>query len=292
MKKQLWLAAVLGASLIGCSDFSVDTTINDHEVDGVQDPGSAKAARGCATVEPTAIQRDEIDRILAERDDVQFAAPVSTAIPVWVHVIRSSSGGGGATSAQITKQLAVLNAAYSDFSFAVAGTTTTDNDAYYTAGYGSVAERAMKTELRKGGASTLNMYLNNMGGGLLGWATFPSDYAKAPAMDGVVVLAASLPDGSATPYNLGDTATHEVGHWMGLYHTFQGGCQTGDGVDDTPAEKSSAFGCPQQRDTCVGKKFPGVDPIENFMDYTDDACMDRFSLGQDARMKQMWTSFR
>ncbi len=292
MKNQLWFAAVLGSSLIGCSDFSADTTVNDHEVPGVQDPGSAKAPRGCGTIEPTSIQRDEIDRILAERDDVQSAAPVGNSIPVYVHVIRASNGDGGPSNTQITQQIAVLNAAYTTFSFSLAGTTTTNNDAWYTAGYGSTEEKAMKSALRVGGPETLNMYLNNMGGGLLGWATFPSDYTKAPAMDGIVVLTASLPGGSAAPYNLGDTATHEVGHWMGLYHTFQGGCNSGDSVSDTPAERSAAFGCPQQRDTCVGKKFPGLDPIENFMDYTDDACMDRFSAGQDARMDQMWTTFR
>ncbi len=292
MKNQLWLAAVLGASLIGCSDSAPDNTINDHEVDGVQDPGSAKTHRGCATVEPTAIQREEMDRILAERDDIQAAAPVSNAIPVYVHVIRNSSGGGGATTQQISEQLAVLNASFSSFSFSLAGTTTTNNDAWYTAGYGSPAEKAMKTALRIGGPETLNMYLNNMGGGLLGWATFPSDYTKAPAMDGVVVLTASLPGGSAVPYNLGDTATHEVGHWMGLYHTFQGGCNSGDSVDDTPSEKSAAYGCPQQRDTCVGKRHPGLDPIENFMDYTDDACMDRFSAGQENRMAQAYATYR
>ena len=293
MKKQLWIAAVLGASLIGCSDFSVDTTINDHEVAGVQDPGSAKAPRGCATIEPTAIQRDEIDRILAEREHIQSLTAVSTTIQVYVHVIRDANGAGGATTEQIASQIAVLGAAYTNFSFTLAGTTTTDNGAWYTAGYGSPAEKAMKTALRVGGPSTLNMYLNNMGGGLLGWATFPSDYTRAPAMDGVVVLTASLPGGSAVPYNLGDTATHEVGHWMGLYHTFQGGCNgAGDSVDDTPAEKSAAYGCPQARDTCVGKRGPGVDPIENFMDYTDDACMDRSSSGQAARMDQMWATYR
>lgn len=213
-------------------------------------------------------------------------------INVYWHVITNSAGQGAPTTAQINEQIAILNAAYatSGFSFNLVAVDTTANNSWYTCTGGS-CESQMKSALRQGSADDLNIYSNNMGGGLLGWATFPSSYASQPQMDGVVVLVASLPGGTATPYNLGDTATHEVGHWMGLYHTFQGGCTNlNDRVSDTPAEGSSAFGCPTGRDTCINK--PGLDPITNFMDYTDDACMNTFSGGQNSRMNLQWRRFR
>jgi hypothetical protein len=212
-------------------------------------------------------------------------------------VIRKGTGiaNGDIPDSQITDQINVLNAAFAatGWSFSLVSTDRTTNATWYTASNGSSAERTMKQTLRRGTADDLNIYSLNCSS-VLGWATFPSEYTSNPIDDGVVIRFTTVPGGTGAPYNLGDTATHEVGHWMGLYHTFQGGCALnpttgGDMVADTPAESSPAYGCPTNRNTCSS---PGNDPINNFMDYTDDACINTFTAGQDTRMDSQFTTYR
>ncbi len=290
-------------------------------------PAAARVAKGVGVSHDpnmlTAERAADFDRALRSRLAVKLrvmaqrnGGRVSTAalalpagsvnVPVYFHVIRRNTtvAGGSVTSTQINSQISVLNAAYAGtasggtgantpFRFQLVSVDRTTNTRWFNMSPGSVAERQMKNLLRKGGAGALNIYSANLTGGLLGWATFPQDYLSNSVADGVVVLFSSLPGGSATPYNLGDTATHEIGHWLGLYHTFQNGCSTpGDSVDDTPYEGQPNFDCPVSpaADTCP--QLPGLDPIHNFMDYTNDACMFQFTVGQATRMSNHWTAYR
>ena len=132
----------------------------------------------------------------------------------------------------------------------------------------------MKPTLRKGTYASLNVYfLSDLGGGLLGICNFPTNAppgSSAFNQDGCDVLADSLPGGSATSYNLGGTAAHEVGHWHGLFHVFQGqSCSgSGDSVSDTPIQKIATSGCPSSQDSCPNSA--GLDNIHNYMDYSTE----------------------
>jgi hypothetical protein len=148
---------------------------------------------------------------------------------------------------------------------------------------GSQSEQTAKAALAVDPTHVLNIYTAGPANNVLGWAYFPWSYPENHVMHGLVLLHSTLPGGSAKPYNLGDTATHELGHYLGLFHTFQGGCKApGDYVSDTFDEAVPAYGCPKLRDTCPAL---GLDPVWNFMDYTDDACMNAFTAGQATRMR-------
>lgn len=220
---------------------------------------------------------------------------VSRTVPVYVHVMRDSTGTlGDVTDRQIARQIDVLNktfgggesktAADTGYTFVLQSTKRYDNDAWHE-DKGSAYYRALT---RQGGPEALNIWLVDFA--YLGIATFPWDYSKQGRIDGIRVHYDSLPGGSIANYNLGETATHEAGHWLGLYHTFQGGCrEENDLVADTPAQSSPTRGCPEGRDSCA---LPGLDPIHNYMDYSYDSCYTEFTSGQSARMADMWAAYR
>jgi hypothetical protein len=268
-------------------------------------PGPARARCGVRDLDDATASGLELslDAFRASRNPGQIRKSGGVSVPVVFHVVSKGRGieNGDVPTRMLRDQIDVLNASYAGatgadaantpFRFSLMTVTRTVNERWFNAGFNSAAEREMKTALRIGGPDVLNVYVTNAGGVYLGWATFPQGYEQDPLMDGVVVLHSSLPGGSLAPYNEGDTGTHEVGHWLGLYHTFQGGCGAiyNDFVTDTPAERSPAFGCPAGRDTCPG---PGVDPIENFMDYSDDFCMFRFTPNQSSRMEALSARYR
>jgi hypothetical protein len=266
-------------------------------------PAAARIKPGSTKTDPNSLTADQQNKLGNPARSAALATG-SVTIDTVYHVISDhtlSKAEQGRWTRMIGAQTDVLNESYAGdtsataaataFQFRQVAITWTVNPAWYTMTPSSTAERQAKAALRQGGASTLNVYVANIGAGLLGWATFPQNYHPSQTSDGIVILDESMPGGNLAIYSEGDTATHEAGHWLGLYHTFQNGCSNqGDQVADTAPEQSPAFNCPVGRDTCTKDSL--VDPIHNFMDYTQDNCMDEFTAGQAQRMSDAWTAYR
>lgn len=235
-------------------------------------------------------------------------APTSVLrIPVVVHVIQSSAGTGNLSNATVQSQIAVLNEDYR----ALAGTpgaggtdsmiefhlATTDPNGQPTSGIVHYTNNTWFADAGNYWTSIswptnryLNIYTNNAGGGgVLGYVPdLPQGgSALGTTADRVVILYSAFGRPSPmTPYDQGRTTTHEVGHYLGLFHTFQGGCAAGscytggDRICDTNSEQNPRFGCPGSATSCGTP-----DPYHNYMDYTDDTCMTGFTPEQVRRMR-------
>jgi Pregnancy-associated plasma protein-A len=232
-------------------------------------------------------------------------------IPVVVHLIQSSNGTGFVPDSRVFSQIEILN---EDFQ-AIAGSNgapgnnaqiefylaTEDPDGNPTTG---ITRSTNTTWFNDGGqyynslAWDTNRYLNiytNNGGGALGYVPdLPQGGIVGSSSDRVVILYSTFGRNAPfSPFNLGRTVTHEVGHYLGLYHTFSGGCGTsncstsGDRVCDTNPESSPTFGCPGNRNSCGGQA-----PFHNYMDYSDDICMNQFTPDQNNRMRCTLINYR
>jgi hypothetical protein len=272
---------------------------------------AARVQPGATAAEPELYPKSRANAygVLPDRPTL---APGSVTVPVVFHMVsdhENSPAEKARWQSMISAQMKVLNDSYSGataadaadtpFRFALTKVTWSVNAAWDTVVPNKQgAEKEMKAALYEGDARTLNVYAGNIGGGLLGWAYFPKGYNNGrDYIDGVVMLDESMPGGvnpddptKPWKYGEGDTLTHEVGHWLMLEHTFAHGCAAnGDWVADTAPEAMPQFNCPEGADTCPA---PGLDPIHNFMDYTQDSCMDLFTPGQADRMSDAWLQFR
>lgn len=266
--------------------------------------------RRCGTKDPAKEWEKDSARIMSKwlSNKMLGLNQVSTIeVETYFHVI-TDGAIGSLSNEELQGQLQVLSDLFRPygFTFILAGTIITDNSVWYYSDSFSVEDDEMKTALRVGDASTLNVYFKETD--VLGYAQFPQDYSLYPKTDGVVLNRGSIPGGGIANYEEGKTLVHEVGHWLGLYHTFQPGdpgllnfipflrrfttaCQTtGDLVDDTPRQETPTEGCPVGQNTCA--LYPGLDPINNYMDYSYDSCYSEFTTGQAERMWAFWNEYR
>ena len=229
-------------------------------------------------------------------------------IPVVVHVVYNNSTEN-ISDAQILSQIQVLNddfrrtnsdadgtwsqAADSEIEFCLASVDPNGNPtngitrtATSTTAFGTNDNMKFNSTGGKDAWPAdqyLNMWVCDISGGILGYAQFPGGSAST---DGVVMDYQYFGTiGTATsPFDLGRTATHEVGHWLNLRHIWgDGGCSVDDFVSDTPLSDGPNYGCATGHVSCSS-----TDMVQNYMDYSDDACMNLYTQGQKTRMRALF----
>lgn len=275
--------------------------------------GGASAAGLADTPGVTASELRAVQRRLrlGSGSTVRLAPPRTGPVVVKVHVhVISGKTVRGPRKARVARQLDLLNAAYdgaqsvdntvTGFSFRQVSFERVRKPGWHRARMEGRADHRMRRALHRGGVAALNVYIlaprpaRGQGHGtLLGWSSLPFQARQAVSQDGISLHYDALPGGRFTGYNEGDTLVHEAGHWLGLLHTFEGGCSLeNDLVADTPAQADPSYGCPEGADTCAIDGPGRPDPIHNFMDYSIDPCMDQFTPGQVDLMQRSWTEYR
>lgn len=246
--------------------------------------------RSCGTASPSTPEGLVAwDRTTNESGQYLQSCPPGGTIMVAFHILHSGTTGQTPSSA-VLAQIAELNLNFgpSGYQFVLGSLDYTNNAAWFNLST-AASETAIKSTLAVNPATNLNIY-SCIPYGYLGFAYYPWSFPESSFEHSVFIDYRTVPGGGLVPYDLGRTATHEIGHYLGLAHTFENGCVApGDFIADTPYEASPAFGCPIGRNTCAS---PGLDPIQNYMDYTDDACYTEFTPDQWARMCAMTGTYR
>ena len=276
-----------------------DTRCGTHPwIDPAGDADNARGSNDC-TYNRTIIQPEYDPSVAKYR------------IPVVVHIIQRTNGTGSMPDSRVISQIEILNEDFQalagsngapgsdgqiEFYLATVdpdgnpttGITRSTNNTWYNDGGGYYNTLAWDTN------RYLNIYTNSASGALGYVPDLPQGGIAGSNADRVVVLHSTFGRNAPfAPFNLGRTATHEVGHYLGLYHTFTGGCSggsgytSGDRIADTNPESSPTFGCPGSRNSCG---LPA--PFDNYMDYSDDACMNKFTPEQNNRMRCSLLTYR
>ena len=305
--KKVFITAFAALVLFSCQNDQTESS----------DVNAVVAQRGCATQEVLeaqlkadpmlAIRMNEIEAFTSNRLLTNRLVNGKIEIPVVVNVLYRTASEN-ISDAQIQTQIDVLNkdfnalnSDYNDVPALFSGVKANVEISFVlekinrkSTTKSSWGTRDAMKKTKQGGldptspTTKLNLWACTIGGGILGYAQFPGGSSTT---DGVVIDSKyfGLSGSGSYPYNLGRTATHEVGHWMNLRHIWGDATCGSDLVSDTPTHNDANYGVPTypHYSTCSGTP---VEMTMNYMDYTDDRGMYMFSLGQKSRMAAIFTS--